>query len=57
VRAAAARGLGQCGNKESIPKLEQYLADSNEALKYMAAAAIVRLSMDKPPKPAELQTR
>jgi len=57
VRAAAARGLGLCGNKESIPKLEQYLADSNDALRLMSAAAIIRLSMDKPPKPAELLTR
>jgi HEAT repeat protein len=51
VKAACARALGQCGNPEAIPKLEQNLADSHDAVKYMAAAAIVRLSL-KPPSAA-----
>lgn len=45
VKAAAARSLGQCGSADDIPKLEQYLADGRDAVKYMAAAAIVKLSM------------
>lgn len=44
VKAAAARGVGLCGSKDSIPVLEQHLADSHDAVKFMAAAAIVRLS-------------
>jgi HEAT repeat protein len=45
VKAAAARGLGQCGNKDSIVKLEEHLSDGRDAVKFMAAAAIVKLSM------------
>jgi HEAT repeat protein len=48
VKAAAARGLGQCGNKDSIVKLEQHLSDGHDAVKFMAAAAIVKLSMTGP---------
>lgn len=48
VKAAAARGVGQCGSADSIPKLEQYLADSRDTVKFMAAAAIVKLSMAGP---------
>ena len=44
VKAAAAKGLGQCGNADSIPKLEQGLSDSHEAVKDMSAAAIIRIS-------------
>jgi HEAT repeat protein len=44
VKAASARALGQCGNPEAIPKLEQNLADSNAAVKCMSAGAIIRLS-------------
>ena len=44
VKAASAKGLGQCGNSESIPKLEQGLSDSHEGVKDMSAAAIIRLS-------------
>lgn len=44
VRAASAKALGVCGNGGSIPKLEQNLADGHEAVKYMSAASIVRLS-------------
>ncbi|MGI8746085.1 MAG: HEAT repeat domain-containing protein [Bryobacteraceae bacterium] len=45
VKAAAARALGQCGSADDIPKLEQYLSDGRDSVKYMAAAAIVKLSM------------
>ena len=44
VKAAAAKGLGQCGGRDSIPKLETALSDSHEAIKAMSAAAIIRLS-------------
>jgi HEAT repeat protein len=43
-RAAAAKALGRCGNPDAIPKLEQNLADSNAAVRFMSAAAIIRLS-------------
>lgn len=48
VKAAAARGLGECGNKDSIVKLEEHLSDARDAVKFMAAAAIVKLSMTGP---------
>jgi HEAT repeat protein len=44
VRAASARALGQCGNQDAIPRLEQNLADGREAVKFMSAASIIRLS-------------
>ncbi len=44
VKAAAAKGLGKCGGRDSIPKLETALSDSHEAVKAMSAAAIIRLS-------------
>jgi HEAT repeat protein len=44
VRAASAKAIGQCGGPNSIPKLEQALSDSHDAVRDMAAAAIVRLS-------------
>jgi hypothetical protein len=43
-KAAAAKALGRCGNPDAIPKLEQNLSDSNAAVKFMSAAAIIRLS-------------
>jgi HEAT repeat protein len=43
VKAAAAKALGNCGNKDEVPRLEQYLSDSHHALRFMAAASIVRL--------------
>lgn len=48
VKAAAARGLGQCGNKDSIVQLEQHLSDNRDAVRFMAAAAIVKLSITGP---------
>lgn len=44
VKAAAAKGLGRCRNKDAIPTLEQNLSDSNEAIRCMSAGAIIRLS-------------
>jgi HEAT repeat protein len=43
-KAAAAKALGRCGNPDAIPKLEQNLSDSNAAVRFMSAAAIIRLS-------------
>ncbi len=44
VRAASAKTLGQCGNPDAIPTLEQNLSDSNAAVKSMSAGAVIRLS-------------
>jgi HEAT repeat protein len=43
-KAAAAKALGRCGNPEAIPKLEENLSNSNSAVRFMSAAAIIRLS-------------
>jgi len=43
-RAAAAKALGRCGNPDAIPKLEENLSNSNAAVRFMAAGAIIRLS-------------
>jgi len=61
VKAASARGLGVCGNADSIAPLESFLNDPHEPLKYQAAAAIVRLSLKQPaatpaPVPARAET-
>lgn len=45
VKAAAAKGMGGCGNSDSIPKIEQALSDSHAAVKDMSAAAIIRISI------------
>jgi HEAT repeat protein len=52
VKAASAKGLGQCGNADSIPKLEQGLSDAHEAVKDMSAAAIIRLNLQAGTKAA-----
>jgi len=44
VKAASAKALGQCGNRDAIPTLEQNLADSNAAVKSMSAASIIKLT-------------
>jgi HEAT repeat protein len=44
VKAASARAIGQCGKPDAIPRLEQNLSDSHDAVKFMSAASIVRLS-------------
>lgn len=43
-KATAAKALGRCGNPDAIPTLEQNLSASNVAVRYMSAAAIIRLS-------------
>ena len=43
-KATAAKALGKCGRPEAIPNLEQNLSNSNAAVKFMSAAAIIRLS-------------
>ena len=44
VKAASAKALGQCGNPDAIPTLEQNLADSNAAIRSMSAGAIIKLT-------------
>src|SRR5579884_1528973 len=51
VKAAAAQGLGKCGDAKAVPMLERYLSDSHEPLKYQAAAAIIRLAPVNSPTP------
>jgi len=43
-KATAAKALGRCGNPAAIPKLELNLSNSNVAVKFMSAAAIIRIS-------------
>jgi HEAT repeat protein len=47
-KATAAKALGRCANPDAIPKLEQNLADSNVAVRFMSTAAIIRLSAATP---------
>jgi HEAT repeat protein len=55
-RAAAAKALGRCGNPDAIPKLEENLSNSNAAVRFMSAAAIIRLSR-KPDAPSATLSR
>lgn len=61
VKAAAAKALGRCGNLTDIDRLMLLLANDSPAVQYMAAASVVRLSIEKPapapPRPATLVTR
>jgi len=52
VRAAAAKALGRCGNLVSVDKLVRLMASDNVAVRYMSAASVVRLTLEKTPKPA-----
>ena len=52
VRAAAVKALATRGNAAMISKLEPSLHDKQEAVRYMAAAAIIRLSAVKMPRVA-----
>jgi HEAT repeat protein len=45
VKATAAKAIGTCGAAEAIPRLEQGLSDSHDAVKDLSAAAIVRISL------------
>jgi HEAT repeat protein len=44
VRLEAAKGLGERGNADSVPKLQALLTDSHSLVRDMAAAAIIRIS-------------
>jgi hypothetical protein len=44
VRLAVAKGLGERGNQDTIPKLSALLNDNRHAVRYMAAASMIRLS-------------
>lgn len=45
VRVAVSKALGERGNIGSIPKLMPLLSDEHHAVRYMAAASIVRLNL------------
>jgi HEAT repeat protein len=53
VRAAAAKALGRCGNLSTIPKLMMLLPESSEAVRFMAAASIIRLTIQVGSMPSE----
>jgi HEAT repeat protein len=44
VRVAVAKALGERGNQETIAKLLPLLSDDRHAVRYMAAASIIKLS-------------
>jgi HEAT repeat protein len=44
VRVEAAKGLGERGNAESVPKLQNVLTDSHTRVRAMAAASIINLA-------------
>jgi HEAT repeat protein len=48
VRVAVAKALGERGNQDTIPKLTPLLADDRHAVRYMAAAAIIKLNLKQP---------
>jgi HEAT repeat protein len=45
VRAAAAKGLGKCGNEASVDKLRTAMNDHHAAVRYFAAAAVIRIGL------------
>src|SRR5262249_36501104 len=47
VRVAVAKALGERGNQQSMAKLSPLLSDDHHAVRYMAAASMVRLSLRK----------
>lgn len=47
VRVAVAKALGERGSADAIPKLKPMLADDHHAVRYMAAASIVKLNQRK----------
>ena len=54
VKATVAKALGQCGNPDTVPTLERNLADSHPAVRFMSAAAIIRISVKSGKKQALL---
>ena len=57
VKAGIAKAIGQCGNRDDIPRLEERLSSSNDALKFMSAAAIIKLAEGLPPTQTDLTPR
>jgi HEAT repeat protein len=55
VRASAAKGLGECGNPETVAKLQPLLKDGQVAVRFMAAASIIRLTEKQPSAAAALR--
>jgi hypothetical protein len=47
VRTAAAQALGECKQPDQIKHLTALLSDDKPAVRYMAAASIIRLSSSK----------
>jgi HEAT repeat protein len=47
VRLAVAKALGERGNESTIPKLRPLLSDNRHAVRYMAAASILKLSQKR----------
>jgi HEAT repeat protein len=47
VRTAAAQALGECKQRDQIKQLTALLSDDKPAVRYMAAASIIRLSSSK----------
>jgi HEAT repeat protein len=47
VRVAVAKALGQRGNQDTIPKLTPLFSDNRQAVRYMAAASIIKLQLKK----------
>ena len=45
VRVAVAKALGERGNQDTIPRLAPLLSDDRHAVRYMAAASIIKLSL------------
>jgi HEAT repeat protein len=45
VRVAVAKALGDRGNQDTIPKLAPLLTDDRHAVRYMAAASIIKLNL------------
>lgn len=50
VRAAAAHALADLGSRDSVPKLALLLQDPKDAVRYMAAASLVRLTRENAPR-------
>jgi HEAT repeat protein len=48
VRAAVAKALGKRGDQGTIPKLKPLLSDDRHAVRYLAAASLIRLSLNGP---------
>jgi hypothetical protein len=53
VQAATAKALGKCGNADTALKLMPFLIADNVAVRYMSAAAVVRLSIPKGATPVQ----